>query len=317
MASRADLAKRVGAVLDSRQRRGRAGAAPVALACAAAAALVLTMAPLTVVGAPQPAVMDTAAGAPILDPAPLPAASAPQSVTKAPGASPIVKPAPILMAAAPQTPAADASGAPMARFSAVSMLTIVNVAATDRNGNSLDDLKAGDFVIAEDGAPQRIMIFEYQKVDATPQGAGRPYYILGYYPSNTDLDGKYRRINLTLRGNTAAKLDYRAGYFIRKAGTSVADSAPGPGATFPQLLHKFDPEYSEEARKAKYQGTVALQITVNTDGSVGDILVRRSLGLGLDEKAIEAVKQWKFRPGMKDLAVAPMQAEVVVSFRLL
>ena len=45
--------------------------------------------------------------------------------------------------------------------------------------------------------------------------------------------------------------------------------------------------------------------------------MRRSLGLGLDEKAIEAVKQWRFRPGMKDLVAIPMQAEVVVNFRLL
>jgi TonB family protein len=272
MASRADLAKRVGAVLDSRQRRGRAGVLPVALACAAAAALVLTVAPLKMVAAPQSAVT-------------------------------------------PQT-----AGAPMPRYSAGAMLAMVNLAATDQNGNSLDELKASDFVITEDGAPQLIKIFEYQKIDATPQGAGRSpssYYILGYYPTNTELDGKYRRINVTLKGNTPAKLDFRSGYFTVAAGTSVADSTPGPGVTFPQLQYKFEPEYSESARTAKYSGTVVLLITVDSDGSVVDIHVRRSLGLGLDEKAVEAVKQWRFRPGMKDLVAIPMQAEVVVNFRLL
>jgi TonB family protein len=57
-------------------------------------------------------------------------------------------------------------------------------------------------------------------------------------------------------------------------------------------------------------------ITVNADGTVGDINVIRTLGLGLDEKAVEAVKQWKFIPGMKDLVRVPMQARVVVTFRL-
>jgi TonB family protein len=74
--------------------------------------------------------------------------------------------------------------------------------------------------------------------------------------------------------------------------------------------------YAEAARKAKFQGTVGLLITVNADGTVGDINVIRTLGLGLDEKAVEAVKQWKFIPGMKDLVRVPMQARVVVTFRL-
>ena len=59
----------------------------------------------------------------------------------------------------------------------------------------------------------------------------------------------------------------------------------------------MEPEYSEEARKAKYQGTVLLYIEVDTDGRATNIRVVRSLGLGLDEKAIEAVKKWKFKPG--------------------
>src|SRR5215470_16213993 len=74
----------------------------------------------------------------------------------------------------------------------------------------------------------------------------------------------------------------------------------GGGVTAPKPLFTPDPEYSEEARKAKFQGTVLLYIEVDPSGKATNIKVARSLGLGLDEKAIEAVKKWKFSPGKKD-----------------
>jgi len=61
-----------------------------------------------------------------------------------------------------------------------------------------------------------------------------------------------------------------------------------------------EPEYSEEARKAKYQGTCVLWLVVGPDGHPREVRVTRSLGLGLDEKAIETVKTWKVEPAMKD-----------------
>ena len=76
----------------------------------------------------------------------------------------------------------------------------------------------------------------------------------------------------------------------------------GRGITAPSVLNKVDPEYSEEARKAKYSGSVMLSIVVNTDGRADDIKVVRSLGMGLDEKAIEAVGRWRFRPGTKEVS---------------
>jgi TonB family protein len=91
----------------------------------------------------------------------------------------------------------------------------------------------------------------------------------------------------------------------------------GGGVTAPQLVYKKEPEYSEEARKAKYQGTVTLYVEVDTTGKAVNIRVLHSLGLGLDEKAIEAVKQWKFRPGMKDGRPVPVAASIEVNFRLL
>jgi protein TonB len=91
----------------------------------------------------------------------------------------------------------------------------------------------------------------------------------------------------------------------------------GGGVTAPIVLSKKDPEYSEEARKAKYQGTVLLYIEVSASGAASNIKVIRSLGLGLDEKAIEAVKQWKFKPGYKDGKPVMVAATIEVNFRLL
>ena len=91
----------------------------------------------------------------------------------------------------------------------------------------------------------------------------------------------------------------------------------GGGVTAPQVVFKVDPEYSEQARKAKYQGTVVLNLVVQRDGSVRNVRVVQSLGLGLDEKAIEAVQKWRFRPGMKSGEPVDVAAIIEVTFRLL
>ena len=89
------------------------------------------------------------------------------------------------------------------------------------------------------------------------------------------------------------------------------------GVSRPIVLTKVDPEYSEEARKAKYSGTVMLEVIVDTEGRARDIRVSRSLGMGLDEKAVEAVTKWKFKPGMKDGRPVNVRALIEVNFRLL
>jgi TonB family protein len=91
----------------------------------------------------------------------------------------------------------------------------------------------------------------------------------------------------------------------------------GGGVTAPVLVYKKEPEYSEEARKAKYQGTVTLYVEVAPNGKAQNIKVLHSLGLGLDEKAIEAVKQWTFKPGLKDGKPVTVAASIEVNFRLL
>jgi TonB family protein len=84
----------------------------------------------------------------------------------------------------------------------------------------------------------------------------------------------------------------------------------------PQAIYDPEPEYSEEARKVKHQGIVVLSLVVDQQGRTRDIRVARSLGMGLDEKAIEAVKKWRFSPGTKDGIAVPVQVNVEVNFRL-
>jgi periplasmic protein TonB len=97
----------------------------------------------------------------------------------------------------------------------------------------------------------------------------------------------------------------------------LSSSTSGHKITPPVLLVKVEPEFSEEARKAKFQGTVLLGIEVDTSGHAKNLRVLRGLGLGLDEKAIEAVSRWLFRPGVEDGRPVVTSATVEVNFRLL
>lgn len=90
----------------------------------------------------------------------------------------------------------------------------------------------------------------------------------------------------------------------------------GGGVSAPRALNTPDPEYSEEARKAKYQGTVVLWLIVDQNGRPQQVKVARSLGMGLDQKAIEAVRRWTFEPAQKDGKPVAVQINVEVNFRL-
>jgi protein TonB len=112
---------------------------------------------------------------------------------------------------------------------------------------------------------------------------------------------------------------------------SGLDIGPGPGnggfgngpkprarlTRQPQVIYQVEPEYSEDARKVHYQGTVILAIEVDTNGLPSNIRVVHSIGLGLDERAIQAVAKWKFRPAMSGDRPVVAPAVVEVSFHLL
>jgi TonB family protein len=90
----------------------------------------------------------------------------------------------------------------------------------------------------------------------------------------------------------------------------------GNGVSAPRPIFTPDPDYSDEARKAKFQGVVVLSIIVGPDGRVHDPSVTRTLGMGLDEKAKEKVLTWKFEPATKDGKPVPVQMLVEVNFNL-
>jgi TonB family protein len=90
----------------------------------------------------------------------------------------------------------------------------------------------------------------------------------------------------------------------------------GGGISAPQAISAPDPDYTEEARRAKKQGTCVLWLIVDAAGHPRDIKVVRGLGLGLDAKALEAVKQWRFQPALKDGKPVDVQISVEVEFHL-
>lgn len=84
----------------------------------------------------------------------------------------------------------------------------------------------------------------------------------------------------------------------------------------PMVVYRIEPTYSEEARRARYQGSVILSAIVRRDGSIQILRVVRGLGLGLDENAIEALKQWKFRPGTRSGVPVDVALNIEVNFAL-
>jgi TonB family protein len=104
---------------------------------------------------------------------------------------------------------------------------------------------------------------------------------------------------------------------VIRRGASASALRVANGVTPPTLAYKVEPEYAEEARLAKYQGTVVVSAVVAADGTAQDMKVVRGLGLGLDEQALKAIGEWRFTPGTKDGQPVPVVATIEVNFRLL
>lgn len=100
----------------------------------------------------------------------------------------------------------------------------------------------------------------------------------------------------------------------------IAQAQPyrvGNGVKPPSIVSKSEPQYSEEARKSGAIADVLLSLVVDEQGHVSDIKVMMPVGMGLDEQAIETVRTWQFKPGVKDDAPVPVIANIEINFRLL
>lgn len=94
-------------------------------------------------------------------------------------------------------------------------------------------------------------------------------------------------------------------------------AASDPGVAIPRPIYKVEPTYTEDAKIAKIQGSVRLSLVIDELGRPEDIQVAMSLDPGLDQQAVEAVRQWQFAPGTKDGVPVPVKALIEVNFRLL
>ena len=101
-------------------------------------------------------------------------------------------------------------------------------------------------------------------------------------------------------------------------GTGGGAYRPGNGVETPQLLKEVKPQYTAQAMRAKIQGEVLLECIVQPDGSVGNIRVVRSLdsAFGLDQEAIKAARQWRFRPGTRQGQPVPVLVTIAIAFTL-
>lgn len=128
---------------------------------------------------------------------------------------------------------------------------------------------------------------------------GHPIYILKEYgePSDETENAKIEPFGHMANGDPL--------YRVAKGGVSA-----------PKPLHSPDPEYSDAARAARYQGTLVLSAIIEKTGDVGEVRILSPLGMGLDDKAVAAVQTWKFNPALKDGAPVSVVVNIEVAFNL-
>jgi TonB family protein len=148
--------------------------------------------------------------------------------------------------------------------------------------------------------------------DKTAKGQPFAYFMF--------IDGKFRWDSLVQFFQLSSSKD---GFAVSSPTSGAGELDPkvgaykvGNGVSAPRAIKTPDPEYTKEARKAKYQGTVVLWLIVDADGLPRDIKIKTPAGHGLDEKAVQAVSKWRFKPATKDGQPVPVQINVEVNFRL-
>jgi protein TonB len=102
---------------------------------------------------------------------------------------------------------------------------------------------------------------------------------------------------------------------VKKTAPALLPSEPATSPAVP--VRKVEPEYSEEARVAGLEGNVELRVEIDAAGRVTNVQVTRSLGMGLDEQAMESAKEWLFKPAVKDGHPIASSSAIRMNFRLL
>ena len=165
--------------------------------------------------------------------------------------------------------------------------------------------------IDANGAPANISVFR-SAGESFDAAAVKAVASSKFQPGS--LNGRPVPVAIHIRVLFDADQDPAIPVIVRQAQRNPGDTQAGQ--TPPAVLHSADPEYSDEARRAKIKGVVIVSLLVDADGLPTDIRVVRSLGHGLDEKAIECVSKYRFRPAQKDGRPVPTRINIEVNFQL-
>jgi TonB family protein len=157
------------------------------------------------------------------------------------------------------------------------------------------------FRVGKSGVPDKVV------VSSSPYASALRDAVLGWRFEPARLSGGNGRAR-----EANAVFDLECGF-----PAAAAAAANGTPTKPPSVISKIDPAYSEEARQAKYNGSVSIQVIIDQDGFPIKLRIVHPIGLGLDEKALEALKQWRFNPANRGGEPVPYQATVEITFRLL
>jgi len=176
-----------------------------------------------------------------------------------------------------------------------------------------------EFEIAEDGSMGKVKIVESAGDASLDAAASQAILSSAPFPHLPDA---YRQKSLKLRMHFGYDQPSIAAAPFCDGPNWGAHTAPyvvhrlKEGITPPKQTYSPDPEYSEPARKAKYMSVVQIAGTVDPQGAFTDLCVTQAAGMGLDEKAMDAVAKWKFEPATLQGEPAAIRIQVEVSFRL-
>ncbi len=176
-----------------------------------------------------------------------------------------------------------------------------------------------------DGRPEAALALHGLAIIADERGdIPKAATLIGRAETFTRIDSEERALVLFTKRRILNKLDRAPGtetpvpswpQSLRPKREFAGVEKVGAGVTPPSVLQKGEPDYGKEAWVNHYEGTAVLEVVISPDGSIQDLQVLRRLGLGLDEQATAAVRQWRFKPALKDGRPVPVRAVVEVNFR--